>query len=430
MSPNHIVIQNVRIFNGRDEELLPGSVVINGNVIEHIDAGSQSISEGAELIDGGGRVLMPGMIDTHCHPTVVDTIPNLENNLCWDDIAIRSSVIAKGYLMRGFTSIRDAGGPAFGLKRAIDAGLVDGPRIYPSGAFLSQTRGHGDFRSQTDRAFRFSSTDNHMMRLEYSVLADGEAEVLSAAREQLGKGASQIKIMGSGGGASLYDPIDTVQYSLEELKAAVATAEDWGTYVFAHTHNIAAMKRAVVAGIKTLEHGFLADDETMQMIVDNGIILSTQVSFTDPDVILNYALIKENPVARAKVEKVLKRIQNFIDLVVKYQPIITFTGDGAGPADDHVAMQKNEFGTRAKVFSQIDVLRHATSNGAKVLALSNLVNPYPGKLGVIEEGALADLLLVDGNPLEEVLTLTEPEKNLRLIMKDGKIYKNSLNTIE
>ncbi|MBW2367758.1 MAG: amidohydrolase family protein [Deltaproteobacteria bacterium] len=426
MPENVTIIQNVRIFDGKNDQLRSGYVLIQGNAIARIASDTPQIPDGATVIDGGGRVLMPGMIDTHCHPSVVDTMPNMENNLCWDDIAIRSSVIAKGYLMRGFTSIRDAGGPVFGLKRSIDAGLVNGPRIYPSGAFLSQTRGHGDFRSPTDRSMRITITDNHMMRLEYSVLADGEAQVLAAAREQLGKGASQVKIMASGGGASLYDPIDTVQYTLRELKAAVATAEDWGTYVFAHTHNCPAMWRAAEAGIKTFEHGFLADEETMRMIVDKGIILSTQVSFTDPDVILSYDLVNENPVAKAKVEKVLKRIQNYINLVLKHQPIVTFTGDGSGPAKDHVAMQKNEFGTRAKVFPQVEVLRHVTSNGAKVLALSNLVNPYPGELGAVEEGALADLLIVDGNPLEDVLLLADPEKNLRLIMKDGKTYKNTL----
>jgi imidazolonepropionase-like amidohydrolase len=328
---------------------------------------------------------------------------------------------ARRVLLRGFTAVRDTGGNVFGLKRAIDEGITDGPRVYPSGAAISQTAGHADFRFYAEPHRLRSGQYSLQERFGNAALADGVPEVLALTREQLRLGASQIKVMAGGGAYSNYDPLDVKQFTFEELQAAVKAASDWNTYVTVHVYNSEGIHRAITAGVKCIEHGHLADEDTIRLMAEKGIPLSTQV--------LTYVATASMPGMTEVNKRKFQQVQEATDVVMrlarKHKVLITFSTDLVGTPENQ-ALQPKEFTERTKWFLPVEILRQATSNAAKVLAMSGPRNPYPGKLGVIEEGAYADLLIVEGNPLENIRLLEEPEKNLALIMKDGKIYKNSL----
>ncbi len=322
-------------------------------------------------------------------------------------------------LMRGFTSVRDMAGPVFGLKQAIDEGLVQGPRVYPSGAAISQTAGHGDFRWPTDLNKNFGGNVYATELRGLSFLADGKPQVLAAVRENLRLGATQIKVMAGGGVTSLYDPLDVSQFTAEELKAAVDAAEDWGTYVSVHIYNPTGIRRALEAGVKSIEHGHLIDEPTMKLVAEKHAFLSTQVfTFTQEQPGLNDVQIKR-----------IHQWQEGTDLMMRlarmYKVKVALGTDLISDLK-YQDQQNREFVERLKWFTPLEILKQATSVNAELLALSGKRNPYPGKLGAVEEGAYADLLLVDGNPLENLKLLEDPDKNLLVIMKDGKVVKNTL----
>jgi imidazolonepropionase-like amidohydrolase len=334
-------------------------------------------------------------------------------------LALRGAREAKRTLMSGFTTVREMAGPAFGLKRAIDEGLIDGPRIFPSGAAITQTSGHGDFRLRTDRHRLWGGLPDRFEATGFATLADGAPEVLAAVREQLRLGASQIKVMAGGGVTSVYDPLDVVQYTDDELRAAVKAATDWGTYVAVHIYNPTGIKRAIEAGVKTIEHGHLVDEAMMKLMAERGIFLSTQVM---PFVI-------EQPVMSADQKRKLAQAREGTDLMMrlakKHGVKITFGTDFV-TSPELMANAPKEFTARLKWFEPVEVLKQATSTAAELLTLSGPRNPYPGKLGVIEEGALADLLLIDGDPLKDLKLLLDPDKNLVVIVKNGVIYKQKV----
>jgi imidazolonepropionase-like amidohydrolase len=419
-APSAYLIRHVRIFDGHNEPWA-GEVLVVGNRIEAVAHGTLTppLALAPRVIDGGGRLLTPGFIDAHVHLSLVLTGDEMRDA---DPVYVAALEFkgAEAALMRGFTAERDTGGPVAGLKRAIDAGLAVGPRIYPSQAAISQTSGHGDDRHYQDLHPRWGGSLSLGERIGHFVLADGVPEVLAAAREQLRKGASQIKVMASGGAASEYDPLDVSEYTVEEIHAAVDAATAFGTYVTVHSYNSASTRRAIEAGVKCIEHGHLLDEPTIELMAERGIYLSTNVVVYE----LPPPGITENQ--RAKFAEVQAATDAMMKLAKKHHLKIGFGTDLISSLKWQ-ARQNREFTLRSRWFTPIEILRQATSGNAEILALSGRRNPYPGKLGVIETGAYADLLLIDGDPLADISILERPEDALVLIMKDGRIYRNRLN---
>jgi imidazolonepropionase-like amidohydrolase len=324
-------------------------------------------------------------------------------------------------LMRGFTTIRDVGGPAFALKRAIDEHLVAGPRIFPSGAMISQTAGHGDFRMRSELP-RTALTDLSAAEAAgLAAIADGVAEVLRRTREQLMLGASQIKIMVGGGVSSLFDPLDSTQFTVAEIRAAVDAASDWGTYVCAHVYMSEGIQRAIANGVKCIEHGQLADEETVRKMADAGTWWSLQPFLADEDANLK-ASKEQQEQQRVIAEGTVRAFElgKRHNVKMAWGTDILFDPGKTGT-------QGKQLAKVARWFDNSEVLQLATSRNAELLGLSGPRNPYPGALGVIEAGALADILVIDGNPLEDITLIAEPEKNMKLIMKDGRIYKDVMS---
>ena len=362
---------------------------------------------------------MPGLIDDHWHTMLVRPSPAqaIEGDLGYTNLL--AGVEAEATLMRGFTTVRDLGGPSFGLKRAIDVGLLPGPRIYPSGAMITITGGHGDFRSPSQLPRQLGGPLSRMEIVNGSMVADSPDEVRVRVREQLLLGASQIKLTAGGGVASPHGPLDVSTFTEEELRAAVQAAENRGTYVTVHAYTPAAIQRAIGAGVKVIEHGHLMDEATAKLMAEKGIWLSFQ-PFTD-----NEALPAVPPFSRPRMPQVLAGTENTIVLAKKYRLKMAF---GTNVLFSAVAatFQGGELVKMRKWYSAPELLKMATSTNAELLRLSGLRNPYPGKLGVVEEGVLADLLLVDANPPESINLIADPGRNFLVIMKDGKIYKNLL----
>lgn len=411
-----ILITDAEIFDGVNEKTFKGNVLIEGNRIQKISELPIAV-ENAITINGQGKFLMPGLIDAHWHSYMSC---NTMIDLLTADTAytqFKAGREAERTLLRGFTTIRDAGGPVFGLKRAIDEEIIAGPRIYPGGAIISQTGGHGDFRAVYEEPRPFECCGlTHTEEIGAAIIADGIDAVTVAARNNLRLGASQIKLMTGGGVASLYDRLEDIQYFEEEIHAAVMAAEDAGTYVMVHVYVPKAIARAIHAGVKSIEHGHLIDEPTMELIAQKDVWLSMQ-PFTLND---NTFPTKEQ---QAKHEMVTEGTDNTYRLAKKYKVKLAWGTDLLfNPAN--TKNQNKDIGKLQAWFSNFEILKMITHDNAQLLALSGIRNPYPGKLGVIEEGAWADILLINGNPLEDVTLLENPEDNIPFIMKGGKIYKN------
>ena len=417
-----ILFENVRIFNGTDAELSgPSNVLVRGNVIDSIstDPIATDDSPRTTVIAGDGRTLMPGLIDAHVH-IVMSTIP-IATMMTADPtyVTLVSGQAAEGMLMRGFTSVRDLAGPTFGLKRAIDDGVIAGPRIWPSGAMISQTSGHADYRSVHDIP-RGSNDPLHFTdQLGFSGLADGRAEVLRRVREQLMQGASQVKLAAGGGVASNYDPLDVSQFTEDELRAAVEAAEDWGTYVTVHAYTPDAVQTAIRAGVKCIDHGQLLDEETVQIMAEQDIWWSMQPFLDDEDAVP----FPEWSPNRAKQLQMTAGTDNAYKLAKEYGIKLAWGTDTL--FDPRLATrQAAQLAKMVRWFEPAEVLKMATHDNAQLLALSGNRSPYRGELGVVEEGALADLLLIDGDPLADI-DLIADESNIAVIMKDGQLFKNA-----
>ena len=421
---SQVYITGVDIFDGHMEKLHRNKhVLVEGNLISKISSSEiNDLASDAVIINGAGRVMVPGLIDTHSHLSITGSLGEMRD-WSWERIGVLMGKRAETTLMWGFTTVRDLGGPVMGLKQNIDAGLVPGPRIFPSLAFITQTGGHGDFRAWTDPHPRWFNETANWERLGFYRLADGVPDVLASVRENLSRGATQIKLIGSGGVGSEYDPIDSVQYTLEEQQAAVRAAQDWGTYVGAHLHNGPAIVRALQAGLKSIDHGFGIDEEGMKTLVSQGAFLNTHFAWNH--MVLEADFLNEFQLAKAR--EVISWSDNMVRLAKKYQPKMTYCVDAFGSDELFNALYAMEFRARAEHFSPLEILRQATSGAAELLEQSGKRNPYrQGRLGMIEEGAYADLLVVDGDPLADITLFSEPEKNLRLIVKDGIVYKNTL----
>ena len=415
------LITNVRVFNGKGDKLSAAtSVLIDGNKIKQIAPNLEAPTY-ALRIDGGGRVLMPGLSDMHTH-LFWNFSPFEMINLTPEYLAIMSVKEAHSTLMRGFTSIRDVAGGAFGIARAIDQGHFPGPRIQSSGPGITMTAGHGDYRGPNVMNQKFGGPlEIEAERIGFVRSADGVPDILATVRDNFRRGACFIKMFVSGAITGLYDPIDITEYSPEEISAAVEEANRWNSYLTVHAHNDKAVEAALHAGVKCVEHGPLMTEKTMELLVKKDAWLSTQTGifvlplgdgFTDAQ--------------KARQQQTAEGLDNMFTLAKKYGAKIALGADQAGSFESKAEHVK-EFTARTKWFSNAEILRQATSQNGELWAMTGPRNPYgETKIGVIEPGAYADLLVMDGNPLEDISCMTRPETNLRIIMKDGEIYKNTL----
>src|SRR5215472_4116283 len=422
VGPAAVMFTNVYVFDGKTPELKgPQNVLVRGNRIDQIGSTIDPASvPGVTVVDGGARTLMPGLIDMHWHTTLVR--PTAAQALSADVgfTMLVAGAEAADTLMRGFTTVRDMGGPAFGLKRAIDEGVLPGPRIFPSGALLTVTGGHGDFRQRFEVPRLDGMPLARMEQIGAAIVTDSPDEVRRRAREQMMQGASQIKLTASGGVSSPHSPIDVVTFTESELRAAVKVAGDWGTYVAAHAYTPASMRRAIRAGAKCIEHGQLMDEATAKLMAEKGVWLSIQPFPEGFE-----QLLPPGSVEREKFKEVMVGTDRAYRLAKQYH-VKTAFGTDIIFSPEWAKRQGSLLVSLTKWYTPAEALAMATGANAELLALSGERNPYPGKLGVIEEGALADLLLVDGNPIQDLKLVADPAKNFVIIMKDGKIYKNTL----
>ena len=433
-SKQYTIIQNVKIFDGRSRQLLSGPVLIADNLIVAMGDGAKYPSD-ATVIDGKGGTLIPGMIDMHSHICFQEGM--LEGRDAWDQMTMgaMSAQSMQAYLNQGFTTARDAGGNVLGLAKAVRLGRIPGPRIYPSGGFISQVGGHAD----TGRWNDYLGEVDLLEKNGVGYICSGRAQVIEACRHNLRAGATQIKVMAGGGVASEFDPLHMTQFTLDEMKAAVEVAEDYGTYVLVHAYHDRSVNRAIDAGARCIEHNFLVSEETIIRMKKEGIALSCQgvmslEAFAEPESITFF-----NPDQKAKAKKVNSGASQMFKWALKHDIIMVTGGDMFDKAnlnrqvDNLIALQ--DVG-----FTPYKLLKTATSDAAHVIGWCGEMNPYKAAypdltpeqraekgigLGVIEAGAYADLLIIDGNPLEKLEILRDRD-NLRLIMKDGKVWKNTL----
>jgi imidazolonepropionase-like amidohydrolase len=415
-----ILFVHFRLFDGKSGRLRDGvRLLVEDNRIKAIIAGNSAAPDGAQVIDCGGRVLMPGLIDAHWH-SLFAGLP-LQTLLTGDIgfIHLAAGAEAERTLMRGFTTVRDLGGPVFAFKQAIDQGLVSGPRIFPSGAMITSTGGHGDLRPLSDVPRSPAGPLSALEKSGGSNIADSPDEVRLRVREQLFQGASQIKLVGGGGVSSPRSPLDMSTFSESELRAGVEATEDRNTYVTVHAYAPATIQRAIAAGVRCIEHAHLMDETTAKLMADKGIWLSIQPFLTDDDTGI---LTGPSRIAQLQVFGGTDTAYN----LAKKHKIKTAFGSDLLFSENLAARQGTMLTHLTKWYSNAEILMMATANNAELLGLSGPRNPYPGKLGVVEENALADLLVVDGDPVENIRLIEDPAKNLLVIMKDGRFYKNAL----
>src|SRR5262245_51535692 len=417
------LFNNVRIFDGRSPALsVPSNVLIRGNIIERISGEPIAVDRSADarIIDGGGRTLMPGLSDMHWHAMLVRPTPAtvLGSDIGYTNLLAGAEATAT--LMRGFTTVRDMGGPSFGLKRAIDEGALSGPRIYPSGAVITITSGHGDFRPLSDLPRTLGGMRSRIEQLGGAMIADSPDEVRLRVREQLMQGASQIKLTAGGGVASALRQPDVSTFTEAELRAAVEAAENWGTYVATHAYMPASIRRSIAAGVKVIEHGHLMDEATARLMAERGTWLSTQ-----PFLDLSPAAAL-GPQEQEKMRQVVTGTDRVYMLAKKYN-IKTAFGTDILFSRALAERQGQMLASMSRWYSPAEALIMATSKNGELLGLSGQRNPYPGKLGVVEEGALADLLVVNGNPAGSIGLVAEPDRNLRVIMKDAKLSNKTMS---
>ncbi|WP_244952313.1 amidohydrolase family protein [Ruegeria arenilitoris] len=435
--PAQTLFTNVHVFDGVNEQRIENaSVLIEGNLIKAVSTDAID-APNAEVIDGGGRTLTPGFIELHAHLMLMGpSIASMETNSTWEDFGIHGTRMAEMYLMQGFTTVRDAGGANGGLRRAIDAGQIVGPRHYASGAFLGTRGGHADFASFTSPPGGQTNFGNLNMAQQVS----GVDDVYLYGRNNMRMGATQLKFMQSGGVISAFDPWQLLAGSKEEIEAAVQVANEYGTYVMAHSYRKEAIMNALEAGVMSIEHGFSFDCEIAEIMNEKGAYITTNLTAFDPG-LLDIPSVKNEPKSLAKAISASATFANYIPNMKECPVKRGFQTDCVGSVEAcniQIAYEKhlnNEF------FGPYQSMVTLTSIGGEVVALSgDFSNPYTaGKLGVIEEGAYADILLIDGNPLEDFSVVgtgdqwfgadprPDSPETIRLIMKDGVIYKNTLN---
>jgi imidazolonepropionase-like amidohydrolase len=414
-----VLIKNVRIFDGLSGSVTPGHVLIDGSKITAVDTSPIAESAAVTVIDGGDRVLMPGMIDAHAHLVgMANTLLDLAM-ASQTQLAATTLARAKGTLLRGFTTVRDMAGDTAGIKTVIDGEPALGPRIYPSQAAISQTGGHGDFGFVYERPTALGGNESRAETIGFMRVADGVERVLAAVREQLKLGASQIKLMAGGGAASLYDPLYTLQFTHAEMAAAVQAAADYGTYVATHVYSVAGIRRAVQAGVKSIEHGHLADEATVAMLAERDVWLSTQ-PFAEHD----HSFL--NPASAEKNREICSGTPHIYEWARKHGVKLAWGTDLLFEPES-VARQSEMMVRLGEYVSNVDALTMVTSGNAELLRLAGERDPYKSaRLGEITPGAWADVLLVNGDPTADLTVLADPDNGIAVIVKDGVIVKNSL----
>ncbi len=432
-----ILFTNVHVFDGVNEARIENaSVLVEGNLIKAVSSGAIDAPD-AEVIDGGGRTLTPGFIDNHVHLMLPGpTLPSMEANSTWEDLAIAGVASAEMYLMQGFTTVRDAGGQNGGLQRAINSGTVIGPRIYPSAAFLGSRGGHADFANYTSPV----GESSNFSRLNMAQEIDNAADMHKFARNNFRMGASQLKYMQSGGVVSAFDPWQLLAGSQSELDAVVQVASEYGSYVMAHSYRKEAIMNALESGVRSIEHGFEYDCEIGALMEEKGAYITTNLTAFDPN-LFDIPAIRDVPASLRKAQSATAAFGGYLDNMRECPAKRGHHTDCVGSVaacNIQIAYEKhlaNEF------FGPFTSLVALTSIGGEIAAMTgDFMNPYPeGKLGVIEEGAYADILLLDGNPLEDFSVVgtgdqwfgadprPDSPETIRIIMKDGVIYKNTLN---
>ena len=411
---SNFLIRAGALLDPLQPELLgPHDVIVENGVIKEVSDRPLSFDNGA-IIAAPNLTLIPGLIDLHVHITATQLDifgqVRLPNSL----IAVRSIAIMRDMLRRGFTTVRDAGGGDIGWRQAIDAGLVSGPRLFLSGHALSQTGGHGDGRALADHVNAFGCACCFRLG-QLCRVVDGVDAVRKAVREELLMGADQIKILASGGVASPTDPIGATGYSEEEIRAIVAEAEARDTYVMAHAYTARAIARAVRCGVRTIEHGNLIDAETAVLVrKSNAYVVPTLVTYEA--LATEGAQLGLPPSSVAKIEQVREAGLHSLQLLQSAGVPMGFGTDLLGPSH---RLQSNEFVIRRQVLTAQQVLQSATTTAAEILRME-------GRLGRIQSGAFADVLLVEGNPLEDIACLAGNGENIRLVMKAGCICFNDL----
>lgn len=419
------VFRNVKVFNGRDPQLSETmDVWIKGEFIEKMEPHQPNVSldNTVKIIEGDGRVLMPGLIDAHTHVMVGSlTFGQALASSDWYLGAVMKNTL-ESMLLRGFTTIRDMGVGADGsIAKAVDDGVILGPRVFPSAMSISQTGGHGDMRPPYSPNPTLDNTPYFRSPKRATILVDGAPQVLAAVRENLKAGATQIKIHAGGGATSTYDPLFTVQFTADEIKAAVEAADNWGTYVVAHAYNDKSIQKLVENGVEQIAHGHLMSEDTVKMLAEKKVIVQ-------PDFVWLWAdmtFAKESGFTELNLRKVRQihaEAPNYVALLKQYNIKTVFGTDLTDPFIHH---QNKELSLRTEYWEPADVLIQATGNAYDAISMSGPLNTY-GKFGVIEPEARADILLVKGNPMEDITVLEKPDENLLVIMKDGKFYKEVL----
>ena len=416
-----ILFTNVNVFDGVSENLIQdANVVVTGNMITAVSTEPLAVA-GARVIDGGGRTLMPGLSDCHWHSVSI-SLNNVQ--LLTEDpnyITLLVAAQTERTLMQGITTVRDMGGNVFAVKRRIDEGHLPGPRILPSGAYLTPTSGHGEMRLPHTLPREEGRALIDLEIAGQTKIADGVPAVLKRTRENLMSGATQIKVMAGGGVASFSDPLDGSQYTRAELEAIVEEATNWNTYVTVHAYTAKAVKHALEAGVRSIEHGQMMDEEAAEMIADKDAWLCLQPLLDDED-----RIPLDGEFNNYKYDLMLGGTDTAYKLAKKYDIKVGFGTD----MQQNPAMVDRWGAQLVKLtnwYTPFEALRMATSTNQELFRMAGDRHPYlDGPLGVVQEGAYADLLLVDGNPLENIELIADPTNNFKIIMKDGVIYKNTL----
>ena len=440
--PTQVLFENVRVWDGESKSLTENSrVLVEGNTIKSV-GGSARPAENAQVIDGGGRTLMPGLIDSHVHLTHTFALGGVKGfeASTWEEIGSFAVASAREHLMNGFTTVRDMGGMADGIKRNVDRGLILGPRIYPAGAYITQTSGHADIRLRSQPSYHDSGIEySNLERLNVTRIADGVPAVLSAVRDNFANGAVYIKIHAGGGVSSERDPLHTVQYTPEELAAANQAVRNWDTYWTVHAYTDGAVNQALDAGAQCIDHAQMVSEDTMQRMVKEGIFVSSNLTGMSRELLKHPVYGDPTSPVHTKVKQFMDGSATFPDYVRKYRPKYVFNSDIVFSTQTYFRQHMDyEKYIAGEWFGNHYALMAMTSVAGELAQLTGKLNPYPGKLGVIEKGAYADILLVDGNPLDDLSAIganpgwfnaaprNDDVESIRLIMKDGKIYKNTL----
>jgi len=416
-----ILFTNVNVFDGVNEKLKNNmNVLVEGNLIKSISNKTIKANKTATVINGKGKTLMPGLIDMHTHLMYSKGVAVMRTDYDAQASGALAMSVLDRYMNMGYTTVRDVGGNSLGIAKHLKEGNLKGPRVYSSGGAITAISGHNDIAMYSEKP----KEDVFSKRGDANVIT-GPIEARAAVRTLLRYGASQIKIMVGGGVASDFDPLHADTMAEDEIKAVVDAAADFGTYVCAHAYTDTSVNRVLDAGGRCIEHGFLITEKTVKRMKKLGAVMSLQPYaaveiFKAPEKLAGFG-----PENIKKGRQVRDGADNMLKLIAKHK-VDTFAGADLWQ-DGIIEKTAADMVVRKRWFSNVEVLRQNTSSAAKWLAKSGTKNPYKlGPLGVIKEGAYADLLLVDGNPVKDVAIVANFEKNIKVIVKDGEFYKNTL----